>query len=158
MRCKRIDWVEAEKSGSLDKFASEIRTRIEPLPTRVHDNGEVISNDIEQVAGLLIDTAEMILPCVQPRRRTKWRDEVLNCLCVQSLQARAAWRDAESREEGPLSEEKNRLWRAMRKRVRWCAARSKRLRVQKRDRCLLPRIVKDSRSHKRRSLDVLSWL
>ena len=24
LRCKRIDWVEAEKSGALDKFASEI--------------------------------------------------------------------------------------------------------------------------------------
>ena len=71
LRCKRIDWVEAEKSGALDKYMSEIRTRIEPLLTRIHDDGEVISNDIEQVAGVLIDTAEKVLPCVQPRRKTK---------------------------------------------------------------------------------------
>ena len=84
LRCKRIDLVEAEKSGDLDKFASEIRTRIERLLTRMHDNVEEISKEIEQVAGLLIDTAERVLPCVQPRRRTKWRDKVLSRLCVQS--------------------------------------------------------------------------
>ena len=33
LRCKRIDWVEAEKSGTLDKFASEIRTSIEQHTT-----------------------------------------------------------------------------------------------------------------------------
>ena len=58
LRCKRIDLVEAEKSGTLDKFAFEIQISIEPLLTRVHDDGEVISNEIEQVAGLLINSAE----------------------------------------------------------------------------------------------------
>ena len=62
---------------------------------------------------------------------------------MQSWQNHAAWRDARSPAEGPLSEEKNRLWRAVRERVRWRVASSERLRVQKRDRLLLPRIVED---------------
>ena len=96
LRYKRIDWVEAEKGGALDKFSSEIRTRIEPLLIRVYDEEEVISNEIEQVARLLIDTAEKILSCVQPRKKTKWKDDVLSHQCVQSQQAHATWRDAES--------------------------------------------------------------
>ena len=45
-----------------------------------------------------------------------------------------AWKDAGSPSEGPLFEEKGRLRRAVRKRVRFCAARSERLRMQRRDR------------------------
>ena len=136
LRCKRIDWVEAKKSGALDKFASELRANNEPLLTRVHDDGEVISNKIEQVAGLLIDAAEKILPCVQPRRKTKWRDDILSHLCGQSRQASATWRNAGCPAEGPLLEEKITLWKGVRKRVRWCVARAERLQVQKRDKAV----------------------
>ena len=111
----------------------------------MHDNGEVISNKIGEVAGLLIDTAKRILPCVQPRRRMKWRDDVLNRLCAQSRQARAAWKGTGTPIEGPLSEQKNRLQRAVRKEVQWCAARSERLQVQKRDRLF---VAQDSRRFK----------
>ena len=42
--------------------------------------------------------------------------------------------ECRSPSEGLLYEEKNRLKRAVRKRIRWCAAKSERLRVQRRDR------------------------
>ena len=65
-------------------------------------------------------------------------------MCAEP-KARAASRDAGSPEEGPLSEDKNRLRRAVRKRVHWCVARSERLRVQKRDRLF---VTQDSRRFK----------
>ncbi len=60
-------------------------------------------------------------------------------LCAQSRAARAAWRAVGSPSEGPLSEEKNRLRRAVRKRVRWFAARSERVRSQRRDKLFAAR-------------------
>ena len=44
-----------------------------------------------------------------------------------------AWKSAGSPTEGPLFEEKSRLRSAVRKRIRWCAARDERLRHQRRD-------------------------
>ena len=105
-----------------------------PLITRVYDSAEMVNSEIEQVTRLLTEVAEELLPCIQPKRRSQFRDDVLSRLCAQSRAARAAWRDAGSPPDGPLSEEKNRMRRAVRRRVRWCAARTERLRVQRRDR------------------------
>ena len=66
------------------------------------------------------EVAEELLPCVQPKRRSRFRDDVLSRL-------EGCW-------EGPLSEEKKRLHRAVRKRVRWYAARTEISRAQRRDR------------------------
>ena len=115
-------------------FSAEIRNSLEPLYSKVYDNVELISSEIEKVATLLKETADHLLPCMEPRKRKKWRDDTLSCLCVQSRKARMAWKDAGSPAEGPLYDEKNRLRCAVRKRVRWCAAKSERLRVQQRDR------------------------
>ena len=131
---KKIDWVEAKKNGALDAFTAEVQRRLGPLVTRVLDSAEMVNSEIEQVARLLTDVAEEILPCVQPKRRSRFRDDVLSRLCAQSCAARAAWRDAGSPPDGPQFEEKNRLRRAARKRVRWCAARTERSHVQRRDR------------------------
>ena len=60
------------------------------------------SEEIEKVAGLITDAAEKLLPHVQPKRKTKWKDDTLSCLCVQSCAARRAWRDAGSPTGGPL--------------------------------------------------------
>ena len=114
---KKIDWVEARKSGALDSFTAEVQTRLWPLITRVYDSAEMVNSEIEQVTRLL---TEELLPCVQPKRKSRFRDDVLSRLCAQSRAARAAWRDAGSPPDGPLSEEKNRMCRAVRKRVRWC--------------------------------------
>ena len=126
--------MEARKSGALDAFTAEIQTRLGPLITRVYDSAEMVNSDIEGDYRLLTEVAEELLPCVQPKRRSRFRDNVLSRLCAQSRAARAAWRDAGSPPDGPLFEEKNRMRRAVRKRARWCAARTERSRVQRRDR------------------------
>ena len=82
------------------------------------DGAEMVNTKIEQVARLLTDVAEEILPCVQPKRRSRFSDDVLSRLCAQSCVARATWRDAWSPPDGPQFEEKNRLRRSVRKRVR----------------------------------------
>ena len=65
------------------------------------------------------DSAAHLLPSKQPRNSRKWKDDVLCSLCAKGRQARDAWKNASG---GPLSEDKNRL----RKRFRWCAAKSER--------------------------------
>ena len=45
---KKIDWVGAEKSGDLALFSAEMKDRLEPLYSRVCDDVEVISSEIEQ--------------------------------------------------------------------------------------------------------------
>lgn len=130
-------------------FSAEVRTGLEPLFTRVYDNAEAKSGEIEQVASFLKETAERLLPCVQPRRKTKWRDNILSCLCAQSRQAHAAWKNAVSPMEGPLYDEENRLRRAVGSRItRWCAARSERLRMIS---CLLLGIAGDTRPQRKKS-------
>ena len=154
----RIDWDEARRSGALDMFASKVQVRLAPLLVGVYDDSGQMSREIELVAGLLTDAAEKLLPHVQPRRRARWRDDTLSCLCAQSRAARAAWKEAGRPGEGPLFDEKSRLRRAVRKRVRFCAARSERMRMQRRERgCLQLGIVGDSELHSGRNQDVLSW-
>ena len=131
---KKIDWVEAKKNGSLEIFSEEVITRLEPLFTDVHDSADTICSEIEQVATVLTEMAESLLPCVKPKRKSRYKDNTLSCLCAQSHAAHVARRDAGSPSVGPLSDEKNRLRRAVRKRVRWCAAKAERMRNQRRDR------------------------
>ena len=116
-RQQRIDWDEARRSGALDVLMSEVQGRLAPLLIGVYDGPDQINSEIELVAGLLTDTAEKLLPCVQPRRKAKWKDDTLSQLCAQSRAARAAWKEAECPGEGPLFEEKCRLRGAVRKRV-----------------------------------------
>ena len=91
------------------------------------------------MATILKETADHLLPCVEQRMKRKWRDDTLRCLCAQSRKPHLVWKDAGSPAEGPLFDEKNRLRSAIRKRVRWCAAKSERLRVQRRDRLFATR-------------------
>ena len=81
------------------------------------------------MATLLKEIADHLLPCVEPRKKKKWRGDALTCLCAQSQKVCIAWKNAGNPDKGTLFEEKNRLQRAERKRVRWCAAKSERLRV-----------------------------
>ena len=60
-------------------------------------------------------------------------------MCAQSRAARAAWKEAGRPGEGPLFDEKSRLCRGLRKRVRFCAARSERMRMQRRERMFAAR-------------------
>ena len=100
----RIDWDEARRREALDMFASKVQVRLAPLLVGVYDDSGQMSREIEFVAGLLIDAAEKLLPHVQPRRKTRWRDDTLSCLCTQSRAARAAWKEAGRPGEGPLEQ------------------------------------------------------
>ena len=57
----------------------------------VYDSAEMVNSEIEQVARLLTEVAEELLPCVQPKRRSRFRDYVLSRLCAKSCAARAAY-------------------------------------------------------------------
>ena len=115
-------------------FASDVRSKLEPLFNGVYDDPVMIGEEIEQVATILQESAVRLLPIIQPKKGRKWRDDVLSGLCAKSRQAHAAWKSAGCPPAGLLYEEKNRLRCAVRKRIRWCAAKSERLRVQRRDR------------------------
>ena len=115
-------------------FASDVRSKLEPLFNGVYDDPVMIGEEIEQVATILQESAVRLLLIIQPKKGRKWRDDVLSGLCAKSRQAHAAWKSAGCPPAGLLYEEKNRLRCAMRKRIRWCAAKSERLRVQRRDR------------------------
>ena len=73
------------------------------------------------------------MPCIRSKRDKKWRDDTLSGLCVKSHLAHCTWKKAGCPPDGPLYEEKNRSRHAVRKRIRWCAARSERMRAQRRD-------------------------
>ena len=88
---------------------------------------------IESVASVLKETADQSLPTFEPKRKKKWRDDILSCLCAKSRQVRLAWKSAGCPREGPLFDEKSRLQSAVRKRVRWCAVRAERQRHQQRN-------------------------
>ena len=59
---KRIDWLSAEKNGDLGAFSAEITSRLKPLYSRVYEDAETISCEIEQVASVLKETADRLLP------------------------------------------------------------------------------------------------
>ena len=130
----KIDWDQARKSGAIADYMMEVQARLAPLLNSLYSDGDQMSEEIEQVARLLSDAADRILPYVQPKRKSRWRDATLSCLCAQSCAARRAWKVAGCPTDGPLYEEKGRLRRAVRRRVRFCAARVERLRIQRRER------------------------
>ena len=82
-RLKKIDWVVAEKNGNLAAFSAEITSRLEPLYSRVYDDTESISGEIEGVASILKETADRLLPCIEPITK-KRRDGILSYLCAKS--------------------------------------------------------------------------
>ena len=57
----------------------------------VYDSAEMVNSEIEQVARLLTEVAEELLPCVQPKRRSQFRVYVLSRLCAKSCAARVAY-------------------------------------------------------------------
>ena len=124
-------------------FASDVRSKLEPLFNGVYDNAVMIGDEIEQVATILQQSAIRLLPSIQTKRERKWRDDVLSGPCAKSRQAHAAWKSAGCPSEGLLYEEKNRLKRAVRKRIRWCAAKSERLEYRGEIGCLLIKMEED---------------
>ena len=132
-RLPKINWDQAKKTGAIEVFKKKVDARMSVLLNNMYEDGDQMSDEIEQVAGLLTSVAEMLLPHVQPRRKTRWKDDTLSCLCAQNTAARRAWKEAGRPTEGPLYEKKGRLRQAVRRRVRFCAAQAERLRIQRRE-------------------------
>ena len=109
----------------------------------MYNDVEMIGDEIESVAVIFQDCAVRLLPCIQPKKRKKWKDDILSGLCLKSYLTCASWKNAGCPSYSPLYEQKNRSRRAVRKRIRRCVAKSERMRAQKRDK-LFTR--KDSRS------------
>ena len=86
---------------------------------RVYDGVDQLSQEMGEVAEMLVETAERLVPRVQPKGHSKWKDAVLSHLCAQSSAARKVWKLAGTPSEGPLFEDKGRLRRAVRQRVRF---------------------------------------
>ena len=109
-----------------------VKSHLVPLNTS-HESVHDIDQKVKYVARVLCDAAEKTLPLIQPRKPRRWKDDTLTTLCAQSRSARRACKDAGCPSEGPLFEEKGRLRRAVRRRVRFCAAKAERMRIQRRD-------------------------
>ena len=80
--------------------------------------------------------AKKTLPTVGGKgKKRKWfRDAVLKSACTQSKEARRIWKDAGCLSEGELFDRRVEARRAVRRRVRECAAREERRRIQESER------------------------
>jgi len=58
----RIDWDQARKTGETKVFANEVQIRLAPFLNSLHKDGDEMDEDVEQVAVILTDCAEL-LPC-----------------------------------------------------------------------------------------------
>ena len=110
-----------------------VKSHLAPLLNTSHESVQDVDQELKYVARVLCDTGEKTLPLIQPRKPRRWKDDTLTALCAQSRSACRAWKDADCPSEGPLFEEKSRLHRAVRRRVRFCAAKAERMRIQRRD-------------------------
>ena len=113
----------------MTEYVQEVCVRLAPLLCNVYEGVGQLDHEISDVAKILVETAEKRLPLIRPRGQSHGRDDILSRLCTQSRAARAAWKEAGAPQEGPLYDEKGRLRRAVRQRVRYCAAKAGRLRI-----------------------------
>ena len=102
--------------------------RLQPYFNAPLEDVADIHKEIVSVAELLNGAAQCTLPIRGCGKSKRYTDNTLKQLCRESAQARRAWRDAGRPENGPLYEEKLRLRRAVRRRIRACAAKAERKR------------------------------
>ena len=129
----RINWDKARRTGEIDDYVSEVQSRTAPFLNSTYDKAQQVDDEMRHVAWLLAEAAEKTLPQVQGRRTSMYRDNTLSCLCAQSRAAHKAWREAGCPSDGPLYEEKGQLRRAVRRKVRFCAAAVEHSRIQRRE-------------------------
>jgi len=58
----RIEWDQARKTGETKVFANEVQIRLAPFLNSLYKDGDEMDEDVEQVAVILTDCAEL-LPC-----------------------------------------------------------------------------------------------
>ena len=130
----RVDWMKAVSSGDIENYRQEVAKCLNRLANNSYDCVEEVERELYYVSKLLCDSAVRSLPLLQHRKKLRWRDSTLTALCAKSRIARKVWREADSPSNGPLYDEKCHLRRAVRKRVRFCAAQAENRRIQRRDR------------------------
>ena len=101
----RINWDKAEKEGLHEGYMHEVQQKLAPRMCRVLYGVDQLSQDMSEVADMLVETAERLLSRVQPKGRS-------------SSAAGKVWKLAGTPSEGPFFEEKGRLRRVVRQRVR----------------------------------------
>ena len=76
-RLPRIDWVRHRRQVQFKFCTCE---DVSFLEHHMDEDWDQMSDEIEQVAEPLTSAADMLLPHVQPRQKTRWRDD--NAVCV----------------------------------------------------------------------------
>ena len=100
-----------------------------------------VERELNYVGKLLCDTAVRTLPLSLHSKKTRWRNSALIvCSVCTEQKACKSWKDAGSPTEGPLYDEKCHLCRAVRKRVRFCAAQAETRRIHRSDRMFAAKV------------------
>ena len=118
----KVSWDRAKGEGALEGYREEVKNRLTPFLNSVYSSVQEIGSEIGQVSSILVECGLHTLLLTNGRRRHRWKDEVLNSLCAQSKNAWKVWAKAGRPPSGPEFDEKCRLRREVRWRVRFCAA------------------------------------
>jgi len=102
---------EAERSGAVLAFSTEIGHKLEPLFSNLCDDPSQIGTEIEQSSRLWVYFKSVLVEyCpVFNQRLAGGGVMTLSSLCAKSRQARLEWKRTGCPTEGPLHLEKNRL-------------------------------------------------
>ena len=105
--------------------------RLSPPLDVVYESGEHLDAHIKHMATLMVEAAEETLPVVQPRRKVRMKDNVLqSSLCPKSRSLEGVDRRRQAVQGRSCCWQKNKLRREVRRRVHYCAAMTER-RVQR---------------------------
>ena len=131
---ERIDWARVKGSGEVEDYVSEVNDRLAPLLNNSYDDVDQLDREIRHVAWLLTDAAKETLATCSGKKKCWHRDDELKTLCAQGRDVKRAWREAGCPGDGVLYDQKILMRRAVRKRVRVCAAKAERMRIHRRER------------------------
>ena len=73
-----IDWRMAKREEALENFQAEIQENLCLLLGNRRDSEMQLNTEIRYVAQLLVDIARRTLPQLQPRKKTRIRDDTLS--------------------------------------------------------------------------------
>ena len=126
---QRIDWDQARWSGEMVDYMNTVKSHLAPHLNTSHESVQDVDQELKYVARVLCDAAEKTLPLIQPRKPRRWKDDTLTALCAQSRSVHKAWKDAGCPCIWRTALwEKGRLCWAVRRRVRFFAAKPERIR------------------------------
>ena len=120
----KIDWRLAILSGDIETYRNTVADQLNRMASNSYECIEKVEKELNFVCNLLFDSTQRTLPHVRQSQRQCWNDSTLTTVCSESRQVRKAWKKAGTPAEGPIYDEKCRLRRAVRKRIRFCAAQA----------------------------------